>query len=173
MSDCLFKCWYFFCVLLLFYSCVFIYYWLDAPDSQATKGLVEKQVKLAASVLTTCETRKRRHEKITAIFNCHRYDTPFRSANKYFYFHNTGLQPQSVLYVQVSHPCRVCFFLLRFLPLPNSPKFLSFIIFPLFPLLQHQFLEYCYRQLLSPDKTSLTTINEGQGLSQTWFSLDV
>lgn len=29
-----------------------------------------------------------------------RYDTPFRRGEKYFYSHNTGLQAQSVLFVQ-------------------------------------------------------------------------
>ncbi|XP_071924337.1 uncharacterized protein [Coffea arabica] len=76
------------------------YRWLEDPDSEETKEFVEKQVKLTDSVLKTCETREKLREKITALFDFPRYDAPFRAANKYFYFHNTGLQPQSVLYVQ-------------------------------------------------------------------------
>lgn len=75
---------------------------LEDPDSEETKEFVQKQVELTKSVLEKCETREKLHEKITKLFDHPRYDPPFRRGNKYFYFHNTGLQAQSVLYVQVS-----------------------------------------------------------------------
>ncbi|RVW51019.1 Prolyl endopeptidase [Vitis vinifera] len=53
------------------------YRWLEDPDAQEVKEFVEKQVKLTDSVLQT-------------------------RGDKYFYFHNTGLQAQKVLYVQDS-----------------------------------------------------------------------
>lgn len=67
---------------------------------------MEKQVELTDSVLKTCETREKLREKITKLFDFPRYEAPFRAGDKYFYFHNTGLQPQNVLYVQVleKHP---------------------------------------------------------------------
>ena len=53
-------------------------------------------------MLNKCDVRDRLREKITKLSDSPRYDAPFKRGNKYFYFHNTGLQPQSVLYVQDS-----------------------------------------------------------------------
>lgn len=74
---------------------------LEDPDSEETKEFVENQMKLTASVLKTCETREKIREKLTKLFDFPKYNAPFRAGDKYFYFHNTGLQPQRVLYVQV------------------------------------------------------------------------
>lgn len=62
---------------------------------------MEKQVKLTESVLQKCDTREKLRAKITEQFDHPRYDPPFKRGNKYFYFHNTGLQAQNILYVQV------------------------------------------------------------------------
>ncbi|XP_019173675.1 PREDICTED: prolyl endopeptidase-like isoform X2 [Ipomoea nil] len=77
------------------------YQWLENPDSEETKEFVRKQSELTDSVLKSCETRDKLREKLTQLFDFPKYDVPFRAGdNKYFYFHNTGLQPQRVLYVQ-------------------------------------------------------------------------
>ncbi|KAL3505453.1 hypothetical protein ACH5RR_035294 [Cinchona calisaya] len=76
------------------------YRWVEDPDSEETKEFVEKQVNLTNTVLKTCETREKLRQKITELYDFPRYEAPFRAAHKYFYFHNTGLQPQSVLYIQ-------------------------------------------------------------------------
>ncbi|KAF3642226.1 Prolyl endopeptidase [Capsicum annuum] len=78
------------------------YRWLEEPDSKETKEFVEKQVILTDSVLKTCEIRDKLREKLTKLFDFPKYNVPFRAGDKYFYFHNTGLQPQKVLYVQDS-----------------------------------------------------------------------
>lgn len=78
------------------------YRWLEDPDSAETKEFVEKQMKLTESVLKTCETRGKICENLTKLYDFPKYNVPFREGDKYFYFHNTGLQPQSVLYVQDS-----------------------------------------------------------------------
>lgn len=69
-------------------------------------------MKVTDSVLQTCETREKLREKLTKLFDFPKYNAPFRAGEKYFYFHNTGLQPQTVLYVQV---CCQDFSLLDFL----------------------------------------------------------
>ncbi|CAN1127519.1 Prolyl endopeptidase [Linum perenne] len=76
------------------------YRWLEDPDSEETKAFVEEQVKLTDSVLKTCEVREKLKDEITKLFDHPRYDAPFKRGDNYFYFHNTGLQAQSVLYVQ-------------------------------------------------------------------------
>ncbi|XP_010324783.1 uncharacterized protein [Solanum lycopersicum] len=78
------------------------YRWLEDPDSDETKKFVEKQVNLTDSILKTCETREKLRENITELYDFPKYEAPFRAGDKYFYFHNTGLQPQKVLYVQDS-----------------------------------------------------------------------
>ncbi|KAL9261489.1 Prolyl endopeptidase-like protein [Drosera capensis] len=78
------------------------YRWLEDPDSEETKEFVEKQVKLTESMLEQCETREKLKKNLTELFDYPRYNPPFWRGNKYFYFHNTGLQAQSVLYVQDS-----------------------------------------------------------------------
>ncbi|KAH7523446.1 hypothetical protein FEM48_Zijuj06G0011700 [Ziziphus jujuba var. spinosa] len=77
------------------------YRWLEDPDAEETREFVQKQVELTQSVLQKCDTREKLRGKITKLFDHPRYDTPFRRGHKYFYFHNTGLQAQNVLYVQV------------------------------------------------------------------------
>ncbi|CAA0812460.1 Prolyl oligopeptidase family protein [Striga hermonthica] len=78
------------------------YRWLEDPDSEETKDFVEKQTRLTDSVLETCETRDKLREKLTKLYDFPKFNAPFRAGEKYFYFHNTGLQPQTVLYVQDS-----------------------------------------------------------------------
>ncbi|XP_058225537.1 uncharacterized protein LOC131334513 [Rhododendron vialii] len=78
------------------------YRWLEDPEAEEVKDFVQKQVKLTESVLEKCETREKLCEKITKLFDHPRYNAPFRRGDKYFYFHNTGLQSQNILYVQDS-----------------------------------------------------------------------
>ncbi|KAK2995129.1 hypothetical protein RJ640_020769 [Escallonia rubra] len=78
------------------------YRWLEDPDSEEVKDFVQKQVELTESVLKTCDTREKLREKLTKFYDYPKYDAPFKQGDKYFYFHNTGLQPQKVLYVQDS-----------------------------------------------------------------------
>lgn len=76
------------------------YRWLEDPDAEEVKDFVEKQVKLTQSYLQNCETREKFKGCITALFDHPRYHVPFKYGDKYFYFFNTGLQDQDVLYVQ-------------------------------------------------------------------------
>ncbi|WJX09143.1 prolyl oligopeptidase [Trifolium repens] len=78
------------------------YRWLENPDAQQVKDFVQQQIVLTDSVLKTCDYfRTKLGDTIKKVFDHPRYSAPFkRGLNTYFYFHNTGLQPQSVLYVQ-------------------------------------------------------------------------
>lgn len=75
---------------------------LEDPDSGEVKQFVQEQVRLTESVLKSCDAREKLRDKITKLFDHPRYDVPFKRGDKYFYFHNTGLQAQNVLYVQVN-----------------------------------------------------------------------
>ncbi|KAK8944814.1 hypothetical protein KSP39_PZI007741 [Platanthera zijinensis] len=76
------------------------YNWLEDSNSEETKAFVKAQAALTSSVLAECGERERLRRTITAFFDHPRYETPFKRGGKYFYFHNSGLQSQSVLYIQ-------------------------------------------------------------------------
>ncbi|VAI43332.1 unnamed protein product [Triticum turgidum subsp. durum] len=76
------------------------YRWLEDPDSEETKEFVAAQAELAESVLAGCADREGLRREVTRLFDHPRHAAPFRRGDKYFHFHNSGLQAQSVLYVQ-------------------------------------------------------------------------
>ena len=76
------------------------YRWLEDVDAPATKAWVEAQNRLTDSFLASIPQRTAIHNRLTALWNYARYSAPFKENGRYFYFQNTGLQNQSVLFVQ-------------------------------------------------------------------------
>eukprot|EP00898_Chlorokybus_atmophyticus_P008743 jgi/Chlat1/8870/Chrsp92S09259 len=74
------------------------YRWLEDPDAPETKVFVEAQSAVTQKVLSQCPTRDQFKQKMTRLFDYPKYGCPFRRGDSYFYFFNTGLQAQSVLY---------------------------------------------------------------------------
>jgi len=85
------------------------YRWLEDTDSPETKAWIEAENKLSESFLASIPERPSIKNRLTQIWNFPRYSAPFKEGGRYFYFGNTGLQNQSVLYVQDgrSAPARV------------------------------------------------------------------
>jgi hypothetical protein len=75
---------------------------LENPDDAETKAFVEAQNEVTQKFFAECETREKFRERMTALYNYPKYACPFKRGSKYFYFKNTGLQAQSVLYMVVS-----------------------------------------------------------------------
>ena len=73
---------------------------LEEVDAPATKAWVEAENRLTDSFLATIPERQAIRNRLTKLWNYERYSVPFKEKNRYFYFQNTGLQNQSVLYVQ-------------------------------------------------------------------------
>src|SRR3954467_15735922 len=76
------------------------YRWLEDTDSPETKAWVAAENQLSDSYLATIPQRAAIKNRLTQIWNYARYSAPFKEGGRYFYFQNTGLQNQSVLYVQ-------------------------------------------------------------------------
>ncbi|XP_058061295.1 prolyl endopeptidase [Anopheles bellator] len=76
------------------------YRWLEDPDAEETREYVERQNEISKPFLDTCPEWKKLNEKLRKRWNYPKYSCPFKHGNKYFFFMNTGLQNQDVLYIQ-------------------------------------------------------------------------
>lgn len=74
------------------------YRWLEELDSAETKAWVEAQNKLSFGYLAAIPARTSLKDRITKLWNYEKYGVPFKEGSRYFYFRNSGLQNQSVLY---------------------------------------------------------------------------
>jgi prolyl oligopeptidase len=78
------------------------YRWLEDTNSPATANWVKAQNEVTFAYLGKLDKRKELTARLTELWNYPKYDVPFKEGGKYFYFYNTGLQNQSVLFVQNS-----------------------------------------------------------------------
>eukprot|EP00795_Rhopilema_esculentum_P008129 gene8129-14051_t len=78
------------------------YFWLEDSDSEETKKFVEDQNSITAEYLNDCEVKSKLYDRLKELWDYPKYGCPFKRGSRYFYFYNSGLQNQSVMYVQES-----------------------------------------------------------------------
>lgn len=76
------------------------YRFLEDENSKDTKKWIKMQNKLTSSYLDKISYRKRVKKDLKKFLNYERYSEPFKVGNYYFFYKNSGLQNQSVIYYQ-------------------------------------------------------------------------
>ncbi|MCU0525503.1 MAG: prolyl oligopeptidase family serine peptidase [Elainella sp. Prado103] len=74
------------------------YRWLEDPHSEKTQAWIQAQNQVTFGFLNQIAIRDHLKQRLTQLWNYEKFSTPFKKADRYFYFKNDGLQNQSVLY---------------------------------------------------------------------------
>jgi prolyl oligopeptidase len=75
---------------------------LEDADAPATRKWVEQENELTASLLAKSPDREKIRTRLTELWNYEKFSSLYKAGGHYFYFHNSGLQNQAVLYVMNS-----------------------------------------------------------------------
>jgi len=78
------------------------YRWLEDVDSPETRTWVAAENRVTFAYLEQIPERERIRRRLTELWDYPKYGAPFKKGGRYFFFKNSGLQNQSVLYTQSS-----------------------------------------------------------------------
>lgn len=78
------------------------YRWLEDPDSEETKKFVEDQNSVSTPYIQNSKERETIKKQLTELWNYAKYGCPHKEGTKYYFSKNSGLQNQSIVYVQDS-----------------------------------------------------------------------
>jgi prolyl oligopeptidase len=76
------------------------YRWLEDDTTQETADWVKAQNEVTFAYLKNIPYRDKIKDRISKIWNYPKYSAPFKTGGKYFFYKNSGLQNQFVLYMQ-------------------------------------------------------------------------
>ncbi|MFG6447088.1 prolyl oligopeptidase family protein [Roseateles sp. BYS180W] len=74
------------------------YRWLEDDNSAETKAWVKAQNAVTDRFLEAMPQRQPTRALYTQLYNFEKFGLPYKEGGRYFWSHNNGLQPQSVLY---------------------------------------------------------------------------
>jgi prolyl oligopeptidase len=77
------------------------YRWMEELDSPETKAWVKAEAELTDSYLEKIPARKALKDRLTKLLDYEKFGIPFHTGERYLFTHNSGLQPQSVLYTAI------------------------------------------------------------------------
>ncbi|WP_204334128.1 hypothetical protein, partial [Klebsiella pneumoniae] len=75
---------------------------LEDDNSADTKAWVVQQNEVTDKFLAAMPQRLPVRKLYTELYDFEKFGIPFREGKRYFWTHNSGLQPQSVLYTATS-----------------------------------------------------------------------
>jgi len=78
------------------------YKWMEDPDSSETAEFVTQQNAVSQPYINSCQEREVIKKELTDLWNYEKYGCPHKEGDKYYFSKNSGLQNQSVVYVQDS-----------------------------------------------------------------------
>ncbi|CEL97891.1 unnamed protein product [Vitrella brassicaformis CCMP3155] len=87
------------------------YRWLEDPDSPETQAFVAAQNELSTPFIQNAPVREKILTRLREVWDYEKFGTPFKRGGKYYYYHNSGLQQQYVLYTlpSLDAPSRCAF----------------------------------------------------------------
>jgi prolyl oligopeptidase len=74
------------------------YRWLEQLDAPETRDWVAAESRLTDAYLAGIPVREVLKQRLSEVINFEKFGIPFHQGVRYFYSHNSGLQPQSVLF---------------------------------------------------------------------------
>ncbi len=78
------------------------YRWLEDPHSNETKKWIEDENKVTRAFIDSVKERPAIYKRLKELWDYEKCGIPFQEGGKLFYYRNTGLQNQDVLYVKDS-----------------------------------------------------------------------
>lgn len=78
------------------------YRWLEDQNGAETASWVKSENDVTFPYLNALPEREKIKKRLTELWNYARYSAPFKEGGQYFFSKNTGLQNQSVLFVQAT-----------------------------------------------------------------------
>jgi len=78
------------------------YRWMEDVDSEEVREWIDAENALTDAWLAAIPGRTALRARLEELWNFERYSIPFKAGRHFFWFHNTGLQPQSVLFTAES-----------------------------------------------------------------------
>ncbi|HLP46974.1 MAG TPA: prolyl oligopeptidase family serine peptidase [Candidatus Kapabacteria bacterium] len=76
------------------------YRWLEDINSMETTAWITEQKNLTDNYLAGIEFKETFKKRLTEIFNYERYSAPYKAGKYYIFSKNSGLQDQSIVYIQ-------------------------------------------------------------------------